>query len=80
MSRLPGINPEDADPLAQRYIQSDLKHQGAVLKTTAVYARRPTILAGMRELSAGIARSGLIEIGLQSLVCVRVAGINRCPF
>lgn len=80
MSRLPEINPDDADPSVQRYLQSDRKHHGDVLKTTKVYARRPTILAGMRELSAGIVRSGLIEIGLQSLVCVRVAAINRCPF
>ena len=80
MSRLPEIEPDDAHPDARRFYEQDLKRHGEVLKTTKVYARRPTILAGMRELSAGVARSGLIDPALQPLVCVRVAGINRCPF
>lgn len=80
MSRLSEIEPGDAQPDARRFYEQDLKLHGEILKTTKVYARRPTILAGMRELSAGVARSGLIEPALQALVCVRVAGINRCPF
>lgn len=80
MSRIPEIAPEAAHPDALVHYERDQKLYGEPLKTTLVYARRPTILAGMRELSAGVARSGLLEPALQAVVCVRVAGINRCPF
>lgn len=80
MSRLRPIDESDADPSIRRYFEWDRRRVGAVMKTTEIYGRRPTILAGLRELAAGIARSGLIEPGLQALVCVRVASVNRCPF
>lgn len=80
MSRLRGMAADQVPAEVQEFYAQDEKRFGDVLYPTRVFARRPTILAGMRALTAGVARSGLIETPLQAIVCVRVAGLNRCPF
>ena len=53
---------------------------GAVQPNTPVYALRPSILRGMRALSAGINESGLLDEELKDLVSLRAALINGCRF
>ena len=80
MARIPGIDPEDADPYAQRVLAGQAKHWGAPLDNHLVYARRPTIFRGARGMWAGIQGSGLIEPALQALLNRRVARLNGCEF
>jgi alkylhydroperoxidase family enzyme len=51
-----------------------------VLNPTKVLAHCPPILRAARALGASIAESGKLPKGLASLVCLRVAAINGCPF
>jgi hypothetical protein len=53
---------------------------GFVTNTAHIYGLRPTIQQGVQALTAGIQESGLIELELKHLLCVRVANINGCPF
>jgi len=53
---------------------------GFVFNTSRIYGRRPTIMRGINQLQEGINASGLLSTALKSLVCVRVAQINGCPF
>jgi hypothetical protein len=80
MARVPGVDPHDADPYAQRVLEGQAKHWGAPLLNHLVYARRPTIFRAVRGMWAGIEGSGLIELALQALLNRRVALLNRCEF
>jgi alkylhydroperoxidase family enzyme len=53
---------------------------GDVLNPTKVMAHCPPILRAAKALSASIAQSGTLPKGLASLVSLRVAAINGCPF
>ena len=80
MARIPGVDPQTADPYAQRVFELQAKQWGAPLLNQLVYARRPTILRAVRGMWAGIDQSGLIEPALQALLNRRVARINGCRF
>jgi alkylhydroperoxidase family enzyme len=53
---------------------------GYVLNTTRVQAHRPGILKAAKQLSAAVEKSGLLPAELLSLIYLRVARINGCPF
>jgi hypothetical protein len=80
MARIPGQDPQTADPYAQRVFEAQAKHWGAPLLNHLVYARRPTIFRAVRGMWAGIAGSRLIEPALQALLNRRVARLNGCEF
>jgi hypothetical protein len=80
MARIPGLDPEDADPYAQRVLAGQAKYWGAPLNNHLVYARRPTIFRGARGMWAGLQASGLIEPALHALLNRRVARLNGCEF
>jgi hypothetical protein len=80
MSRIPGVEPNTADPYAQRVLEGQAKHWGGPLLNHLVYARRPTIFRAVRGMWAGIEGSGLIEGALQALLNRRVARLNGCEF
>jgi alkylhydroperoxidase family enzyme len=50
------------------------------LNPTKVMAHCPPILAAAKALGAAIEQSGQLAKGLLSLVYLRVASINGCPF
>ena len=80
MSRVPGIDPNSADPYAQRVFEAQAKRWGAPLLNHLVYARRPPLLRAVRGMWAGIDASGLIEGALHALLNRRVARLNGCEF
>ena len=53
---------------------------GDLLNPTKVMAHCPPILRAAKLLGASIAQSGTLPAGLASLVSLRVAAINGCPF
>ncbi|MDB5040307.1 MAG: hypothetical protein JWN27_1033 [Candidatus Eremiobacteraeota bacterium] len=80
MSRIPGVDPDTAEPYAQRVLEAQAKHWGGPLLNHLVYARRPTIFRAVRGMWAGIEGSGLIDGALQALLNRRVARLNGCEF
>ena len=80
MARIPGVDPADADPYAQRVFEAQAKRWGAPLLNHLVYARRPALLRAVRGMWAGIGASGLIAAPLQALLNRRVARLNGCEF
>ena len=53
---------------------------GFLLNPTKVMAHCPPILEAAKALGAAIERSGQLPKGLLSLIYLRVASINGCPF
>lgn len=80
MTRIEGINPDEADTYTKQVIEAQTKMWGAPLLPHLVYARRPSIFRAARGMWAGIAASGLVDEALQALINRRVAALNGCPF
>ena len=80
MSRIPGIDPDTADPALQRTFEAQTKKWGAPLLPYPVYGRRPSIFRAVTAMWGAIDQSGLIETGLKALVNRRVASHNGCLF
>jgi hypothetical protein len=80
MARISGIEPSDTHEEVQRSLASQEKKWGAPFGNHLIYARRPTIHHGAREMWKGIAQSKLIDGKLQSMLNRRVALINGCEF
>ena len=53
---------------------------GFVLNPTKIQAHTPGIMRAAQQLSAAVERSGQLPPQLLSLVYLRVAVINGCPF
>ena len=53
---------------------------GFVLNTTKIQAHTPGIMKAAKQLSAAVEKSALLPPELLSLVYLRVALINGCPF
>jgi hypothetical protein len=80
MSRIPGVDPENAEPSITAVFAAQTKAWGGPLLNHLVYARRPTIFRGARAMWTGIGGSGLIDAALAALVNRRVAAHNGCLF
>ena len=80
MTRIKGVEPEEAESYIKRVFAAQTKRWGAPLLNHLLYARRPTIFRGVRAMWNGIEASGLIDAKLQALVNRRVAAINGCEF
>jgi hypothetical protein len=80
MTRIEGVDPDQAGDQIKRVFEQQERTWGAPLLNHLVYARRPTIFRGVRGMWGGIAASGLIDEQLQALVNRRVAMLNGCAF
>ncbi len=80
MSRVAGIDPNDAEPELRDVFTAQREKWGAPLGTHLVHARRPSIYRGIRAMWSGIEVSGLIDPKLRALLNRRVAMLNGCLF
>lgn len=80
MTRIPPIDPADADAPIRAVLQAQAKRWGAPLANHLVYARRPSIFRGVRGMWSALDASGLIGGALQALLNRRVAQLNGCTF
>ena len=80
MPRVREIEEPSDDPLLKDLYERDRQLFGFVLNTTKVQAHCPPILKAAKQLSAAMEKSGRLPAGLLSLVYLRVAQINGCPF
>jgi alkylhydroperoxidase family enzyme len=80
MPRVSEIESHGGDSTLQPIFAKEGELFGGPLNTTKVYAHRPPVLKAMKDMAEAIERSGLIESQLRSLVYLKVALINGCPF
>jgi alkylhydroperoxidase family enzyme len=80
MPRVTEIDDPRGDPVLTELYAKERAAFGDVLNTTKVMAHCPPILRAAKLLGASIAQSGTLPKGLASLVSLRVAAINGCPF
>jgi hypothetical protein len=80
MPRLEPIERDDAPEEALPYYDRDVERYGAVLNNTKLYAHNPLVLRAMKGFAAAFAETNSLPLGQKSLIRVRVAGLNGCPF
>jgi hypothetical protein len=80
MARIPGSDPEHVEETIQRVLEAQARHWGVPLPNHLLYARRPSIIHGVRAMWNGIITSGLVDGKIQALINRRVAALNGCPF
>ena len=80
MARIESVDIELVPMEVQKIFKRQEEQYGTILNPARIYGRRPTILKGMTQHFEGITLSGLIHQQLKSLLFVRVAAINGCPF
>jgi alkylhydroperoxidase family enzyme len=80
MPRIREIEDPGDDPILKEMWAREQEAFGHVLNTTKVQAHTPGILKAAKQLSAAVERSNQLPAQLRSLVYLRVALINGCPF
>ena len=80
MPRVSEIEEEGGDPILKELFDKEREAFGWLLNTTKVLAHCPPILRAAKLLGASIEQSGQLPKALVSLVSLRVASINGCPF
>jgi alkylhydroperoxidase family enzyme len=80
MPRVREIEDSRGDPILEEVFAKERAAYGYVLNPSKVMAHCPPILRAAKQLGASIAQSGSLPKGLASLVSLRVAAINGCPF
>jgi len=80
MTRVREIEDPGDDPILQEVFARETEAFGFLLNPTKVQAHTPGIMKASKQLSAAVQRSGLLPPQLLSLVFLRVALINGCPF
>ena len=80
MPRLREIEDDGSDPILKEAFAKERDAFGDLLNTTKIMAHCPPILRAAKLLGASIAQSGQLAAALVSLVSLRVAAINGCPF
>lgn len=80
MPRVREIETPGDEPTLKELFAKEEELFGYVLNTTKVQAHRPGILKAAKQLSVAVEKSGLLPAELLSLVYLRVARINGCPF
>lgn len=80
MTRIAGVNVDDADRYVKEVLEAQSKAWGAPLLNHLLYARRPSIFRGARAMWGGIESSGLLDARLRALINRRVAYLNGCEF
>jgi alkylhydroperoxidase family enzyme len=80
MPRVREVEDPGDNPSLQEIYAKEREIFGFVLNTTKIQAHTPGILKAAKLLSAAVDKSGLLPPELRSLVFLRVALINGCPF
>ena len=80
MARVPEVDVATVEPRVSAVLEAQRRRWGAPLSNHLIYARRPSILRGVRGMWGGIDASGLIDPRLQALTNRRVAYLNGCEF
>lgn len=80
MARIPGVEMEDAPAEVQEVFRRHEEGFGFVLNTARIVARFPAWLKATAPLSAALDEARHVSPELVSIVRVRVAQINGCPF
>ncbi len=80
MTRIEGVDPEQADGPIAAVFKAQRARWGAPLLNHLIYARRPTIFRGARGMWGGLDQSRLLDPALVALVNRRVAALNGCDF
>ena len=80
MPRVKEVEHANGNPILEEIFGKDREAFGDVLNTTKIYAHCPPILRAAKMLGKALEESGLLELQLRALICMRVAQINGCPF
>jgi alkylhydroperoxidase family enzyme len=80
MPRVSEIEDAGGDPALEELFARERARVGDLFNPTKVMAHCPPILRAAKELGAAIDRSGQLPKELISLMYLRVASINGCPF
>jgi len=80
MPRIREIEEPGDDPTLKETFAREQELFGFVLNPTKIQAHTPGIMKAAKLLSMAVERSGLLPPQLLSLVYLRVAVINGCPF
>jgi alkylhydroperoxidase family enzyme len=80
MPRISEVEEDGGDPVLKELFEKERAAFGGVLNTSKVMAHCPPILRAVKLLGASIEQSGQLPKTLVSLVSLRVAAINGCPF
>jgi len=80
MPRVREVKEDGGDPILKEAFAKERELLGDLLNTTKVMAHCPPILRAVQALGASIEQSGQLPRGLVSLISLRVASINGCPF
>jgi alkylhydroperoxidase family enzyme len=80
MPRVREIEEPGDDPILKEIWAKEQEAFGQILNTSKVQAHTPGILKAAKQLTAAVERSNLLPPQLRSLVYLRVALINGCPF
>ena len=80
MPRVREIEDPGDDPILRETFAREQEAFGFLFNTTKVQAHCPPIMKAAKQLSAAVEKSGLLPPELLSLVYLRVALINGCPF
>ena len=80
MPRVSEIDDDRGEPTLRPIFAKDGELFGGPLNPTKIYAHRPPVLKAMKDMAEAIERGGLIESQLRSLVYLKLAVLNGCPF
>ena len=80
MSRIPGIDPEQAPHDLAEIFAQQVAQYGAPLGPTLVMAHCPPLVRGARGLGVALEKSGQLPAELRDLVSLRAAQLIGCPF
>ena len=80
MPRVSEIDSDRGEPTLGPIFARERELFGGPLNPTKIYAHRPPVLKAMKDMAAAIERDGLIASQLRSLVYLKVALLNGCPF
>jgi AhpD family alkylhydroperoxidase len=80
MPRLKPIEKEEASAEARPFYETDEERYGQILNNTKLYAYNQPVLETMKAVAAGYAKTKELPLALKSLVRVRIAVVNGCPF
>jgi alkylhydroperoxidase family enzyme len=80
MPRVSEIDSDRGEPTLEPIFAKEREVFGGPLNPTKVYAHRPPVLRALKETAEALERNALIEPQLRSLVYLRVALLNGCPF
>ena len=80
MPRVSEIEDDGGDPTLKAVFDKQRELFGNILNPTKVLAHCPPILKAAGIMGLAFEQSGQLPTGLVSLVSLRVAAINGCPF